>query len=202
MAISGLEQGGSGILQGLATLQAEAAAGRRLPPVDRWNPPDCGTIDMRIARDGTWHYLGTPIRRPALVRLFSTILRREPDDSYVLVTPGEKVTITVEDVPFIAVRVDRSSEGEDQTLTFLTDVGDTVVADRDHPIRVEVDAASGEPRPYILVRGRLEARIARNVFYELVEMASEERVGDILKLGVRSKGVFFPLGNGEDVLSR
>lgn len=195
MAISGLEQDGTGFLRGLAAIQAETAAGRRLPPVDKWNPADCGAIDMRIARDGTWHYMGTPIRRPALVRLFSTILRRESDDSYVLVTPVEKVTITVEDAPFIAVRVERAGEGESQTLTFLTDVGDSVTADAAHPIRVQEDSATREPRPYILVRGRLEARLSRGVFYELVEMAHEERVGGVLKLGVKSGGVFFPLGD-------
>jgi hypothetical protein len=197
MAISGLEQDGSGILMGLATLQAEMAAGRRLPPVEKWDPPHCGSIDMRIARDGSWFYMGTPIKRPTLVRLFSTILRREADGSYVLVTPAEKVAIVVEDAPFLAVRVDRGGEANDQTLSFLTNVGDSVVAGSEHPLRVE-ESQSGEPRPYVHVRGRLEARIARNVFYELVDMATEELVGGASRLGVRSGGVFFPLGAADE----
>lgn len=193
MAISGLEEDGSGILRGLAELQAEMAAGRRLPPVEKWNPTHCGSIDMRIARDGTWFYMGTPIKRPAMVRLFSTILRRESDDSYVLVTPAERMTITVEDVPFVAVSVERSGDGPDQKLTFLTNVGDMVVAGPNHPLRVE-EAESGEPRPYLHVRNRLDARLSRNVFYELVELAHEESVAGAARLGVRSGGVFFPLG--------
>jgi hypothetical protein len=196
MAISGLEQDGSGILMGLATLQAEMAAGRRLPPVEKWDPPHCGSIDMRILRDGTWLYMGTPIKRPALVRLFSTILRREADGSYVLVTPAEKVAIVVEDAPFLAVRVDRTGSGGDQTLSFLTNVGDSVVAGAEHPIRVE-ETQTGEPRPFVHVRGRLEARLSRNVFYELVEMAHEETVSGARKLGVTSGGLFFPLGSAD-----
>lgn len=194
MAISRLEQDSSGILRGLAELQAEMAAGRRLPPVEKWHPAHCGSINMRIARDGTWFYMGTPINRPAMVRLFSTILRREDDDSYVLVTPVEKMTIIVEDVPFLAVSVERADDGPDQTLTFLTNVGDLVVAGSDHPLRVE-EATSGEPRPYLHVRGQLEARLSRNVFYELVDLAYEENVAGRMKLGVRSGGVFFPLGS-------
>jgi hypothetical protein len=196
MAISGLEQDGSGILQGLAAVQAEMAAGRRLPPVEKWDPPHCGSIDMRILRDGSWLYMGTPIKRPALVRLFSTILRREADGSYVLVTPAEKVAIVVEDAPFLAVRVDRSGSGRDQTLSFLTNVGDSVVAGSDHPLRVQ-ESQSGEPRPYVHVRARLEARLLRSVFYELVNMAHEEEVSGSVKLGVRSGGVFFPLGSAD-----
>ena len=115
------------VLRGLAEAQAEGAGGRKLPPVDRWNPPHCGEIDMRIARDGTWFYLGTPIGRPAWCA-FSTILRREEDGGYVLVTPVEKVGLKVEDVPFIAVRVDVEGSGHDQQLKFLTNVGDEVVA--------------------------------------------------------------------------
>jgi hypothetical protein len=174
------------------------AAGRRLPSVEKWDPPHCGSIDMRIQRDGTWLYMGTPIKRPALVRLFSTILRREADGSYVLVTPVEKVAIVVEDAPFLAVRVDRSGNAVDQTLTFLTNVGDAVAAGPEHPLRVE-ESQSGEPRPYLHVRGRLEARIARNVFYELVEMATEEKVAGTAKLGVRSGGAFFALGAADGV---
>ncbi|BCW88545.1 hypothetical protein sos41_16860 [Alphaproteobacteria bacterium SO-S41] len=174
------------LLRGLAALQADLAKGRKLPPVEKWNPPHCGPIPMRIARDGTWHYMGTPIGRAAMVRLFSTILRREPDGSHVLVTPVERVGIEVEDAPFIAVGV----EAADGRLTFMTNVGDQVTADADHPIRVEENEATGEPSPYVRVRGGLEARLARPVFYELADLA-EERDG---VMGVTSAGTFFPLG--------
>ena len=182
------------ILRGLAEVQAEAAHTRKLPPLDKWNPPFCGAIDMRIAIDGTWFYLGTPIGRPALVRLFSTILRREADGAFVLVTPVEKVGIEVEDAPFIAVRVDACGTGAQQTLTFMTNVGDTVVAGREHPLRVETRGES-EPRPYVHVRGRLEARIARPVFYELVGMGEERSTASGRELGVWSDGAFFSLGS-------
>ena len=130
------------ILRGLAEVQRDAAAGRRLPPVEQWNPQDCGAIDMRIARDGTWFYQGTPIGRPAMLRLFSTILRREANGDYVLVTPVEKMRIKVEDAPFIAVL----AEQRGNVIRFTTNVGDVVEAGVDHPIRVET-AADGEPAP-------------------------------------------------------
>src|SRR5262245_39033551 len=183
------------VLRGLAELQAEAAHTRKLPPIEKWNPPHCGAIDMRIATDGTWYYLGTPIGRPALVRLFSTILRREPDGEYVLVTPVEKVGLKVEDVPFIAVRVDAEGKGHDQRLRFLTNVGDEVIAGPEHHLRVTY-RGENEPQPYLHVRGRLEARLSRAVFYELVAMA-EERVGSDgrRELGVWSSGSYFSLGS-------
>ncbi|MCC6921254.1 MAG: DUF1285 domain-containing protein [Alphaproteobacteria bacterium] len=180
------------MLRGLAEIQADFAKGRRLPPVEKWNPPHCGPIPMRIARDGTWHYMGTPIARPAMVRLFSTILRREADGSHVLVTPVERVGIEVEDAPFVAVQMDVAGEGEAQTLSFLTSVGDSVVADAAHPIRVEEDPETGEPSPYVRVRGGLDALIARPVYYELADLAVER--GD--DLGVWSSGIFFRLGQG------
>lgn len=162
---------------------AQATGARGLPPVHLWNPEVCGEIDIVIRRDGTWRHEGAPIGREALVRLFSTILRKDPD-GYFLVTPVEKLKVTVEDAPFVAVRVDR--EGED--LVFTTNVGDRVAAGPDHPIRVEGDAAA--PRPYVHVRAGLEALIARPVFYELAGMA-EARGPD---LAVRSQGAWFPLG--------
>jgi hypothetical protein len=170
---------------------AAAAGGRKargLPPVHLWNPPNCGEIDIRIRRDGTWWHEGSPIGRPALVRLFSTVLRKDPD-GYVLVTPVEKLKIAVDDAPFVAVRVDREGEGAETVLVFETNVGDRVAASPDHPIRVETDA-TGAPAPYVHVRAGLEALIARPVFYELVEMA-EPRGG---RLGIRSNGAWFELG--------
>ena len=183
------------VLRGLAQAQAEGAGNRALPPVERWNPDYCGEIDMRIARDGSWHYLGTPIGRPALVRLFSTILRREADGRYVLVTPVERVGITVEDVPFIAVSVEVEGKGHDQRLRFLTNVGDEAIAGAEHHLRVSF-REGGEPQPYVHIRGGLEARLARPVFYELVATA-EERIDaqGRRELGVRSGGHYFALGS-------
>ncbi|WP_245972366.1 DUF1285 domain-containing protein [Rhodovulum iodosum] len=171
---------------------ARAAGTRGLPPVHAWNPPFCGDLDMRIARDGTWFYLGTPIGRPELVRLFSTILRRDGED-YFLVTPVEKVGITVDDAPFVAVDFEAKGAGEAQSLTFLTNMGDKVTAGPDHPIRVERDPETGEPSPYVLVRDRLEALIDRKSFYRLVEIgAHAEHEGDNW-FGLWSRGRFFPV---------
>jgi hypothetical protein len=185
------------ILRGLSEIQAETAHTRKLPPVDLWNPAFCGDIDMRIAVDGTWFYMGTPIGRPALVRLFSTILRRDADGKYYLVTPVEKVGIRVDDAPFVAVRVDRTGTGASQVLQFTTNVGDTVVADAANPLRVDTRAADHEPRPYVRIRGRLEALVARSVFYELVDMAEERETSRGRELGVMSAAQYFPLGLAE-----
>jgi hypothetical protein len=168
-----------------ANTAPQTASGRGLPPVHLWNPAHCGEIDIRIRRDGVWFHEGTPIGREPLVRLFSTVLRLDPD-GYHLVTPVEKLKITVEDAPFIAVRVDRESDA----LRFLTNVGDEVEAGPDHPIRVATDPLTGEPAPYLRVRRGLEARIRRPVFYELVEMAEDRE--DVT--GVTSNGAFFPIG--------
>jgi hypothetical protein len=182
-----------GLSFGLADLQREAAAGRKLPPVERWNPTHCGDIDIRIARDGTWFHQGTPVGRKELVRLFSTILRKDGAD-YVLVTPAEKMRIRVEDAPFIAVLMEVTGEGRDQTLTFITNVGDETVAGADNPIRVETDPVSEEPAPYVHVRRGLEARIARAVFYQLADLAVAGEGVHAGMLGVWSGGVFFPIG--------
>ena len=168
---------------------------RGLPPVHLWNPDFCGDLDMRIARDGTWFYLGTPIGRPELVRLFSTILKKE-DGKYYLVTPVEKVGITVDDAPFVAVDFERSGEGRDQVLTFTTNVGDVTVAGPDHPIRVERDAATGEPSPYVHVRAALEALIDRKSFYRLVEIGAHHDGW----FGLWSGGVFFPIIPSEEMM--
>ena len=164
---------------------------RGLPPVHLWNPAHSGEIDIVIRKDGLWFHEGSPIGREALVRLFSTVLRKDPDGIY-LVTPVEKLRITVEDAPFVAVRVDR----EGDVLKFLTNVGDEVTAGPDNPIRVET-AADGEPRPYVHVRRGLEALIARPVFYELVEMAETRETPGGPMLGVGSGGAWFPIGAAE-----
>lgn len=167
---------------------AKQAPGRGLPPVHLWNPAHSGVIDIVIRRDGRWFHEGAPIGREALVRLFSTILRKDPDGFH-LVTPVEKMRIEVEDAPFIATRVDRVGD----VLRFQTNVGDEVDAGPDNPIRVEI-AADGEPRPYVHVRRGLEALIARSVFYELVELAEERETPEGLELGVTSGGAYFPVG--------
>ena len=173
------------IKSGLAGVAEAAGDGGGLPPVHLWDPPHCGEIDIVIRRDGVWLHEGSRIGRPEMVRLFSTVLRKDPD-GYHLVTPVEKLKITVEDAPFRAVAVAR--RGDD--LVFTTDVGDETVAGADNPLRVEIDAGTGEPAPYVHVRRGLEARIERSVFYELVEMAEAEND----RLWVRSGGERFSLG--------
>ncbi len=177
---------------------AASGDGRRIPPVHLWNPPFCGDMDLVIRSDGSWHYLNSPIGRKAMVELFSTILRRDDDGCYYLVTPVEKCRIRVEDAPFVAVDVEIAGAGQDQSLTFTTNVGDRVVLDADHPLRVEEDADTGEPRPYLLVRARLEALVHRNVFYRLVEAAVSEPVDGRDMLGIWSCGSFFTLGATPD----
>ena len=171
--------------EGIAA-SVKASKSRGLPPVERWDPPFCGDLDMRIARDGTWFYLGTPIGRPELVRLFSSILRKD-GDAYFLVTPVEKVGITVDDAPFVAVDFEVSGSGTGQELVFETHVGDVARAGPDHPIRVERDAETGEPSPYVLVRRNLEALIDRKSFYRLVELGVHHDGW----FGVWSGGSFF-----------
>lgn len=167
--------------------------GKGLPPVHLWNPDFCGDIDMRIARDGTWFYLGTPIGRKPMVRLFSTIIRRDGDD-YFLITPVEKVGIKVDDAPFVAVLLEVVGEGESQVLRFTTNVDDGVEAGPEHLIRVTIDPETQEPAPYVHVRTNLEALIHRNVFYQLVDLAVSREVDGQRWLGVWSGGEFFPIG--------
>ena len=167
---------------------AQLAADQRLPPVERWNPTHCGDSEMRIARDGTWFHQGSPIGRPAMVRLFSTILRREPDGGYVLVTPVEKLDIAVEDAPFIAVEMKADGDGRAARLAFRLNTGDLVTAGPDHPLRFA--GTPDEPRPYLQIRGGLEALVARSLYYDLAEraLASGEEPA-----GVWSNGAFFPI---------
>ncbi len=162
---------------------AAALADQRLPPVDQWHPTHCGDSEMCIARDGTWFHQGSPIGREAMVRLFSTILRREANGSYVLVTPGEKLDIIVEDAPFIAVEVKSDGKGEDRKLTFRLNTADLIVAGIDHALRFN-------ERPYIHVRGGMDAKIARPVYYELANLALDE--GNTPN-GLWSNGVFFAM---------
>lgn len=172
---------------GLARLAEQAGDPARPRPVDRWNPPDCGDIDMRVAADGTWLYRGSPIGREALVRLFASILRREPDGRHVLVTPVEKVGIAVDDAPFLAVEMAAEGEGADQTLTFRTNVGDLVEAGPDHALRFETEPETAGLKPYLMVRYGLEALLTRALVHELAELAEEE--GGVA--GIRSNGAFF-----------
>lgn len=170
---------------------AQAAVKSRGPaPVHLWNPPHCGDLDMRIARDGTWFYEGSPINRPAMVKMFSNILRKD-GDAYVLVTPVEKVGITVEDAPFITEDFEVTGAGETQVLAFETHVGDFATAGPNTPIRVEIDPETDEPAPYVTVRTNLEARITRKAFYRLVELGTHQVVDGYSMFGVWSSGMFF-----------
>jgi hypothetical protein len=167
---------------------ARLAAAKKLPPVEKWNPEHCGDSAMRIARDGTWYHEGSPIGRPAMVRLFSTILRREPDGRHVLVTPVEKLDIAVEDAAFVAVEVKGEGAGAERRLAFRLNTGDVVVAGAAHPLLFR-EGEDG-PLPYLAVRGGLEARVARPVYYELANLALEEG-GD--PPGLWSDGAFFAM---------
>jgi len=178
---------------GLEALMRDAAAsgeaGAR--PVEKWNPPYCGDIGMKIRRDGTWMYQGSPIGRIALVKLFASILRKDDDGKTYLVTPAEKVDVEVEDAPFLAVEMAVSGEGRNQTLTFRTNVDDVVTVDAEHPLRFEQSGPDGGLKPYVLVRGRLEALCTRAVYAELVELA-EAGEGD--EVGVWSGGEWWGMG--------
>ena len=166
-----------------------------LPPVHSWNPPFCGDIDMRIHRDGRWFYNGSEITRQAMVRLFSTVLRRDDDDAYYLVTPVEKVRIQVDDAPFVMISMKTRTGEHGEEYIFTSNMGDEVILDQKHPLRVEEDAATGEPSPYIRVRDRLDGLIHRNVFYQLVDQATEHLAGEQTELIITSQGRSFLLGH-------
>ena len=178
-----------GGLAGVLAVAVPGAGVRALPPVHLWTPAHCGDIDIRIARDGTWFHDGSPIGRQPLVRLFSTVLRKDPDGFH-LVTPVEKLRIQVDDAPFLATRVDRVGA----TLRFLTNVGDEVAAGPEHPLTVGQADGTGEPEPYLHVRRGLMARLTRPVFYELVDMAESRTTPSGEEFGVWSDGAWFPLG--------
>lgn len=188
----------SGDAQGLAALIARAAGqtgdGKRgMPPVEKWNPPFCGDIDMEIRADGTWFYMGTPIGRQPLVRLFSTVLRRDEDGSTFLVTPVEKLGIRVVDAPFLAVEMSVVGQGADQVLTFRTNVGDVVEAGAEHPFRFVIAGENHELKPYLHVRGRLEALVTRAVMYDLVALGTVETIDGVAMFCVASGGTSFPI---------
>ena len=160
-----------------------------------WDPPYCGEMDIRIARDGTWFHQGSPIRRRSMVKLFASILRLDPDDYYYLVTPVEKVRITVDDCPFVATLLEAKGNGREQELQFTTNIEETVVADKAHQIRVTEDTETAEPHPVVHIRSGLNALINRNVFYRLVELAETRKESSETISGVWSGGQFFELGS-------
>ena len=178
-------------LKGLAA--ARKAKGP--PPVELWNPPFCGDIDMRIAGDGTWFYMNSPIGRKPLVQLFSSVLRHDADGKFYLVTPVEKCGIRVDDAPFTAVRMAVEGEGADQIIRFETNVDDEVTVDAAHPLRFAVEEGTGGLKPYVLMRGRLEALVSRALFYDIAA------VGEVSDdwFGVWSSGVFFPMQKASEI---
>lgn len=180
--------------QPLAGLR-EAAATQGLPPVHLWNPPFCGDIPMRIARDGTWFYMNSPIGRKPLYKLFSTILRHDDDGKYYLVTPVEKCGIDVEDAPFLAIRMSVAGAGQAMSIRFETNVDDSVTVDADHPLRFEDEAGTEGLKPYVLVRANLEALVSRALFYDLVALGT---VKDDW-FGVWSSGHFFPMQKADEI---
>lgn len=189
MAEAEARPGLEGVIAAAKAAQDAEPKKRGLPPVHLWNPAHSGEIDIVIRRDGAWAHEGAIISREALVHLFSTVLRKDPD-GYWLVTPVEKMKIKVEDAPFVVVAVERAGE----VLRFTTNVGDEVEAGPENPIRVEVDPETGEPRPYVHVRRGLEALINRPVFYELVEMAEPKPTAEGERYGVTSNGAWFEVG--------
>ena len=189
------DQGLEGLTAAAKDAAKTSATGKGLPPVHLWNPPFCGDLDMRIAGDGTWYYMGTPIGRPALVRLFSTILKRE-DGKYFLVTPVEKVGIRVDDTPFLAVEMLQESDDRGRLLRFRTNVDDWVDCDKAHPLRFEA-AADGGLTPYLHVRARLWAKVTRAIYYDLVDTGEERMVDGRQMFGVASAGEFFAMADAE-----
>lgn len=186
-------------LEGLIAAASTSAAGNRIPPVHLWNPPFCGDLDIRIASDATWFYMGTPIGRPALVRLFSTILKRE-DDNYFLVTPVEKVGIRVDDAPFLAVEMVKEWDNRGWLLRFRTNVDDWVDCDSSHRLRFE-KTANGGLTPYLHVRSDLWAKVTRALYYDLVDLGEERVVDDHPMFGIASSSEFFAMAEAEEVRS-
>ena len=180
-------------LKGIETVYGFSKSGKKgLPPVDKWNPPFCGDIDLKILRDGRWMYMGTEIKRPAMVRLFSTILRLDTDGEYYLVTPVEKVRIQVEDTPFLIVSMDKLKKENKTSLIFYTSLKDEIILTKKNPISIEVNDKN-EPSPYILVRNNLRGLISRSVYYELIEYAQERTIEDKNFLTIESNNEIFKM---------
>jgi hypothetical protein len=189
--------------EGQTTVSLDTLAGAvkgvgRLPPVHLWNPPFCGDLDMRIAADGTWYYLKTPIGRPALVKLFASVLKRE-GDRYFLVTPVEKCGITVDDVPFVGVELRLEAPGPGQTLHFRTNVDDWVACGAEHALRFEPEEGTGGLRPYLHVRSNLWARVKRALFFDLVDLGEKRDVEGVRMFGVVSGGAFFAMAPADEI---
>ena len=188
--------------QGQSGLESiTAALGRPAkgpPPVELWNPPFCGDLDMRIAADGTWFYLKTPIGRPRLVKLFASVLKRE-GDRYYLVTPVEKCGITVEDAPFLAVELQVTDDAAGRVLNFRTNVDDWIACGPGHALRFDVEPGSGGLKPYLHVRRGLWAKVTRSLFFDLVELGEERDVDGTMMFGVASSGEFFPMAPADQV---
>jgi len=179
---------------GLKALMSRAdAKDKTPPPVEKWNPQFCGDLDIRIARDGTWYYLGSPIGRQPLVKLFASVLRKDEDGKHYLVTPVEKIGITVDDAPLLAVEMAESGEGDEQQLTLRTNLGDLVPVGTEHPLRFEKEPDSGGLKPYVLVRGRIEALFTRALMYQLAELIVERTGPNGPEMGVWSGGQFYPI---------
>lgn len=173
-----------------------------VPPVEKWNPPFCGDLDMEIRRDGTWFYMGTPMGRPALVRLFSSILRKDEDDHTYLVTPVEKVRIKVEDAHFLAVEMNVEGEGPEKRISFRTNVGEIVVIDDVHPIWFEIEGKDAELKPYFRVRGRLDALVNRATMYDLVELGEEVDIDGQKMFALQTNGMVIPIMPMADLIAQ
>ncbi len=190
-----LAEGGIGALEKAA--RAAGAAG--IPPVEKWNPPYCGDLDIRIAADGTWYYMGSPIGRKPLVKLFASVLRREADGRHYLVTPVEKIGIRVDDAPFLAVEMAAEGRGQEQRLAFRTNVDDFITVDANHPLRFMREPETDGLKPYVGVRGGLEALMTRSVFHELVDLGEEADRPEGRMFGVWSSGQFFVMAPADSL---
>jgi|TARA_B100001741_G_C16516968_1_gene582725 hypothetical protein len=186
-------------LKGIETIYSFSKSNKKsLPPIEKWNPPFCGDIDMTISKSGKWYYMGSEIKRPAMVKLFSGILRLESDNSYYLVTPVEKVRIQVEDAPFVAVAITKEQSEGMNTVTFRTNLNDEIVLSKENPLSIEIKK-NDEPSPYITVRNNLRALISRSVFYELVDLAETILIDGVPYLAIKSKGEIFKIHKVEDL---
>ena len=186
-------------LKGIETIYSFSKSNKKsLPPIEKWNPPFCGDIDMTISKSGKWYYMGSEIKRPAMVKLFSGILRLESDNSYYLVTPVEKVRIQVEDAPFVAVAITKEQSEGMNTVTFRTNLNDEIVLSKENPLSIEIKK-NDEPSPYITVRNNLRALISRSVFYELVDLAETIPIDGGPYLAIKSQGEIFKIHKVEDL---